>query len=128
MELDQYFEHANGRGMLATADSFGKVDIALYGRPHFIAKDTVAFIMADRLSHTNLKSNPSAAYLFMENSDAFVGKRLFLSKIKEEENSDLIDVLRKKHHYVPKHENDTESKYLVYFKIVKVLPLVGSGA
>ncbi|MBN1636355.1 MAG: pyridoxamine 5'-phosphate oxidase family protein [Deltaproteobacteria bacterium] len=128
MELDQYFEHASGRGMLATADSSGKVDIALYGRPHFIAKDIVAFIMSDKLSHANLKSNPSAAYLFMENSDAFAGKRIFLSKIKEEENSQLIDVLREKHHYVPKHENNTKSKYLVYFKIEKVLPLVGSGA
>jgi hypothetical protein len=31
--------------------------------------DTVAFIMAERLSHENLKKNPHAVYLFMEDGE-----------------------------------------------------------
>ena len=70
--------------------------MAVYGRPHFINEKTVAFIMADRLMHKNLQSNPYAAYLFMESSERYVGKRLYLTKIKEEKDSALIDQIRRR--------------------------------
>ena len=66
MELPDYFESTKGTGILATADSGGTVDLAVYAKPHFEDKDTVSFIMADRLLHHNLQSNPHAAFLFME--------------------------------------------------------------
>lgn len=62
MELHKYFEEQKGFGVLATTDSSNKVNIAVYARPHFIDENTVAFIMADRLSHSNLLSNPNATY------------------------------------------------------------------
>ena len=34
MELKEYFESAKGVGILATADSKGHVDAAVYSRPH----------------------------------------------------------------------------------------------
>jgi len=58
MNLEKYFETATGVGVMATADSNGKVDAALYARPHVIDEETVAFIMADRKTHENLDSNP----------------------------------------------------------------------
>ncbi|MBN2296980.1 MAG: pyridoxamine 5'-phosphate oxidase family protein [Deltaproteobacteria bacterium] len=128
MKLSEYFEHAKGKGVLATADSSGKVDSAVYARPHFIDEESIAFIMSDRLSHENLRSNPSACYVFMEEGDKFVGKRLYLTKTSEEENSELIDELRRKRHYIPHGEYYKENKYLVYFHIDKVLPLIGSQA
>jgi hypothetical protein len=84
--------------------------------------DTVAFIMRDRLTHHNLKSNPHAAYLFMEKSEKFVGKRLFLTKIKEKKDTDLARSLRGR-----QYPDDGEPLYLVYFKIDKILPLIGPG-
>jgi len=63
----------------------------------------------------------------MENGDKFVGKRLTLTMIKEEKNNELIDTLRRKHHYIPHDEYYRENKYLVTFRIDKVLPLIGSG-
>lgn len=33
--LKFYFENTKGTGVLATADSDGKVDAAIYSRPHF---------------------------------------------------------------------------------------------
>jgi hypothetical protein len=36
MKLSEYFEKTKGRGVIATADSKGKVASAVYGRPHFI--------------------------------------------------------------------------------------------
>ena len=127
MKLSEYFENTKGKGILATADSSGKVGSAVYARPHFIDEETIAFIMAERLSHENLKSNPSACYVFMGDGDKFVGKRLYLTKTGEEENSDLIEELRRKRHYIAHDEYYKENKYLVYFHIDKVLPLIGSG-
>jgi hypothetical protein len=122
MRLSEYFEKRTGRGMLATADSNGKVDIAVYARPHFMDEETIAFIMTDRLTHKNLRSNPHAAYLFMESGKKFVGKRLCLKKVKEERDSPLIDALRRRRIH-PTHG----TRYLVYFHIDKVLPLLGDG-
>lgn len=66
MNLSEYFETAEGLGILSTADSSGRVNSAVYGRPHVIDEETVAFIMAERLTYSNLRSNPSALYLFKE--------------------------------------------------------------
>ena len=121
MELKEYFEKTKGFGVLSTADSEGRVNAAVYARPRFMDEGTVAFIMLDRLSHKNLQTNPHAAYLFMESGDKYVGKRLYLTKVKEEENSELIDDLRTR-----EYKSDTK-RFLVYFQIDKVLPLIGSG-
>ena len=123
MKLKEYFESVKGRGVLATADGDGKVDAAIYATPHFIDDETIAFIMRDRLTHNNLQSNPHAAYLFMETGQKFVGKRLFLTKTREEQDSELLYSLRRK-----KYSDDkNEAKFLVFFQINKVLPLMGSG-
>jgi hypothetical protein len=101
------------------------VGTAVYGRPHFINEKTVAFIMADHLMHKNLQSNPYASYLFMESNDRYVGKRLYLSKIKEEKDRDLIDQIRRKDSCPVYEVYRDKIRYLVYFHIDKVLPLIG---
>jgi hypothetical protein len=123
MTMEDYFENAKGLGVLATADSEGKVDVAVYSRPHVMDSETVAFIMRDRLTHHNLQSNPHAAYLFKEEGGKYVGKRLFLTKIREEQDSELAYKLRRR-----KYPDDKkEPLLLVYFRIDKVLPLIGPG-
>jgi len=123
MNLKTYFEETEGTGVLATADSNGKVDTAIYARPHFMEDGTLAMIMRDRLTHHNLESNPHACYMFIEKGPGYKGKRLFLTKVREEENSDLIQSLRRRQ-YIRKTD---ESNYLVFFTIEKELPLVGAG-
>jgi hypothetical protein len=126
MTLSEYFEKKKGRGVIATADTEGKVGIAVYAKPHFINEKTVAFIMADRLMHKNLESNPHAAYLFVEDGNKYVGKRLYLTKIKEEQDIELINRIRRRE-VCPVDEGYKKGlRFLVYFKIGKVLPLVGS--
>jgi hypothetical protein len=123
MNLRDYFENAQGLGVLATADSEGKVDVAVYSRPHVMDSETAAFIMRDRLTHHNLQSNPHAAYLFKEAGEKYVGKRLFLSKIREEQDTDLAYKLRRR-----KYPDDKkEPLFLVFFRIDKILPLIGPG-
>ena len=126
MNLNEYFENTKGIGVLATADSEGKVDAAVYARPHTLEDGTVAFIMPDRLTHHNLQSNPHAAYLFVEDGPGYKGKRLFLSKVREEEESELLHSLRRKN-YPLEDEIKEGSKFLVIFKVDKELPLIGGG-
>ena len=125
MKLSEYFEKTDGHGVIATADSKGKVGAAVYARPHFINEKTVAFVMADRLMHKNLQSNPHASYLFVESNREDEGKRIYLTKTKEEADRKLVDQMLRKN-VCPVDEGYIKGKrYLVYFKIDKVLPLVG---
>lgn len=126
MSLHDYFENTEGRCVLATADARGMVDLAVYSRPHVINEDTVALIMLDRLSHANLQSNPHAAFLFMEAGAKYVGKRLFLTKTGEEDDQEVIEKFRrKKRYYLP--DDDKKKRFLVYFHVDKVLPLIGDN-
>ena len=125
MKLSEYFEKTKGRGVIAVGDSGGKTAIAVYAKPHFINDRAVAFIMADRLIHKNLELSPHAAYLFMESKERYAGKRLYLTKMKEEENSELIDKVRRKNVCPVDKGYKNGKRFLVYFKIDKVLPLIG---
>jgi hypothetical protein len=126
MDLIEYFEDKKGRGILSTADADGKVDSAVFAIPHIMDKDTIAFIMQDRLTHHNLQSNGHAAYLFMEDGPGYKGLRLFLKKIREEKDTELLHSIRRKKYSSQKGDKE-EPRFLVFFKVDKVLPLVGSG-
>ncbi|MEF8824624.1 MAG: pyridoxamine 5'-phosphate oxidase family protein [Desulfohalobiaceae bacterium] len=126
MDLKNYFENTKGVGVLSTADSEGNVDSAIYARPHFMEDGTIALIMRDRLSHHNLKSNPRAAYLFMEEGVGYKGKRLYLTKVDEEQDEEKISLLRRRT-YPDDDQIHAEAKFLVHFRVDKELPLIGSG-
>lgn len=126
MNLKEYFEKTAGLGVLATSDAEGNVDVAIYSRPHVNDDGTVMFIMADRLSHGNIQSNPKAAFLFREDGGGYRGTRLYLEKTREEKNSPLIDQLRSKKH----GKQDAAApmdRFLVYFKVTRIRPLTGDG-
>lgn len=126
MNLREYFENTRGFGVLSTADTQGKVDAAVYSRPHVMEDGTIASIMSDRLTHENLKGNPHAVYLFLEEGQGYRGKRLFLTKIREEQDSELIDELCRRCY--PRDLQVKDPRFLVYFRIDEELPLVGAGA
>ncbi|MFA6316426.1 MAG: pyridoxamine 5'-phosphate oxidase family protein [Elusimicrobiota bacterium] len=125
MDLGSYFDATEGLGVLSTADRQGKVDAALYARPHFLDDKNVLFIMSDRLSHKNLQSNPNAAYLFVEKGDGYNGKRLILKKVAEEESSPSIEALRRRVTCPAEKEKRTSKSFAVKFRILQVRPLVG---
>lgn len=124
MNLKDYFQNAKGTGVLSTADGDGRVDAAIYARPHFMEDGTIAMIMRDRLTHLNLQSNPHAAYLFREEGKGYKGVRLFLTKVGEEQDTELLKSLRRREYTDSKQED----KFLVFFKIDKELPLIGDGS
>jgi len=120
VNLKQYFDKTKGLGILSTADADGKVDAAVYSRPHIMEDGSLAFIMLDRLTHDNLQSNPHAHYLFKEDGPGYKGHRFFLTKVREEQDSELLRDLRKRQAM----DQTDEPRFLVFFKIDETLPLV----
>ena len=121
MNLTQYFDNTKGLGVLSTADSSGRVNAAVYARPHLMEDGTLVFIMRDRLTRDNLKSNPHAAFLFKEDGAGYNGKRLYLTKVKEVQDEELVKKLRRRKYA----EKSVDERFVVYFQLDKELPLVG---
>lgn len=126
MNIREFFGTKSGVGVLSTADSAGKVDSAIYSKPHVMDDGSIAFIMRERLTHKNLQENSNATYLFMENVSGFNGVRLFLKKIREDNDEELISRMTRRH-LGAEEDKKQGPKHLVYFEIENLLPLIGSG-
>ena len=124
MNLENYFSEANGLGILSTADDTGKVNSAIYARPHFLGDNRVSFIMRDRLTRSNLKSNPHANFMFVNQSDGLSGLRINLQKVSESSDQKRIDQLSRR---MRRKRGDNERRYLVSFRVEKVLSLLGGN-
>ncbi len=124
MNLQQYFTDKEGIGILSTADSSGKVNAAVYSRPHLLDDGYITFIMRNRRTKSNLDSNPHAHYLFMEKKNGYSGVRIQLEKVKEVQDAELIEQLsHRKKKSCSTGENCT--RFLVSFKITQIIELVG---
>jgi hypothetical protein len=121
----QYWESTKGTGVLSTADATGKVNGAIFARPHVMDDGTLAFIMADRLTRRNLKSNPNACYLFIEEGKGYRGRRVYLRAAREEQDREIIDALRRRT-YAPGDEAKVGELFLVSFEVEGELPLLGA--
>ena len=127
MDLKDYFENAEGIGVLATSDADGKVNVAVYARPHFLSPEkegSVSFIMNERLSYANIQANAQAAYLFVEEGEGYVGKRLSLTKTGEECDAERIKSFRRRN--LPDECYQGKTQHLVHFRIEDVRPLIGT--
>ena len=123
MSLAEYFEDIKGLGVLATSDLDGNVDIAVYSRPYIINEKTVAFSMMEKLSYSNIQSNPKAAYMFVEEGAGYKGKRLHLTKTGEEKDEERIKQIKQQHSKAKDY--DGKVRHLIYFTVDKIRPLVG---
>ena len=127
MHMQEYFENRQGVGVLSTADNDGKVDAAIYAKPHVLADGTIAFIMRDRLTHKNITANPYAVYLFIENAGGYKGVRLFLKKVREDDDAELIKQMTRR--CLTAEEDAAKGpKFLVYFEVEKTLNLIGGDS
>jgi hypothetical protein len=126
MDLKKYFGSKKGLGVLSTADEKGKVNAALYSKPHVIDDKHVAFIMADRLTHANTNKNPYAIFLFKEEGSGYRGQRLYLKKLSETEDQELIaDTCKIEYAGSICEPRYLKKTFLVTFKVESVLPLLG---
>ncbi|MBN2590717.1 MAG: pyridoxamine 5'-phosphate oxidase family protein [Sedimentisphaerales bacterium] len=124
MDIKKYFEDSEGTGILATSDSEGNVDLAIYSRPYIIDENKIAFSMLERTTYQNVLSNPKAAYMFIEEGKGYKGTRLYLKMAGEETDAKVIKEIKAQR--IRKHESKTDSvRHFVYFEIENVRPLSG---
>lgn len=126
-DLHTYFETARGTGVLATSHADGRTNAAVYARPKVMDDGTVALVMRDRRSHAYLSTNPHAAYLFHEDpvtsgSGKYSGVRLALTRVAEEEDTPRVQEMLR-----PSRRGDGAKRFLVFFRVAEVRPLVGDG-
>ncbi|MBM4103896.1 MAG: pyridoxamine 5'-phosphate oxidase family protein [Planctomycetes bacterium] len=132
MDLKSYFEQHEGIGILATCDPNTTVDMAVYAKPMVINQTTIAFVMRERLSHQNIREHLNAAYMFIKKTreyktcSDYKGIRLYLTLQREEINQSVIEEMRKKDPCIYSEGDDSE-KYLVFFTVTRIRPLVGDG-
>ncbi len=126
MDLKNYFENKSGTGILSTADAEGRVDSAVYARPQVFDDGNIAFLMRERLTHANLQENPHAAYLFLESGGGYQGVRIFLKKIREDQDPALVEEMTRGW-LSPEEDQAKGPKHVVYFAVEKVLPLIGDS-
>jgi len=126
MNMETYFSEMKGIGVMATSDKNGVVDTAIYSRPHVQGRNELAFIMRDHLTHKNLQENNHANYLFLEEGQGYSGVRLFLTKIDESSDQELISSLTRRH-LSPEDDRLQGEKFLIRFKVDKVLSLIGGN-
>ena len=124
MSLAEYFETVEGTGILATSDSDGNVDLAIYSRPYVIEENKIAFSMLERTSYSNIQSNPKAAYMFIEKDQGYKGKRLYLKKIGVETDAQRIEEIKSQRPKIHKSTTDS-TRHFVYFSIENIRPLSG---
>lgn len=125
MNLQEYFANKRGTGVMSTAGADGRVDSAIYARPHIMEDGSLAMIMRERLTHKNLQENPYAVYLFIEAAPGHQGVRLFLKKVREDDNPELIQNMTRRS-LTPEEDQAKGPKHLVVFEVEKALSLIGS--
>lgn len=99
------------------------LDAAVYEQPHFLDEGTMALIMRHRLTHHNLQSNSHACYMFIEKGPGYKGKRLFLTKVREEQDSELLKSCDVASTLILKISPNS----WFFFRVDKELSLVGAG-
>jgi hypothetical protein len=126
MKLQDYFEKTKGLSILSTADRDGKVTTAIYSMPRILEDNTIAFIMRERLTYNNLQTNPHAAFMLIEEGAGYQGIRLFLKKIRED-NDPMVIAKMTRRSLTPEEDKQKGPKHLVIFRVEIILPLIGGG-
>lgn len=127
MNLKNYFNEQQGIGVLSTADSQGRVNSAVYARPHVLEDGRLAMIMRERQTYRNLRQNNYAAYLFMEQHAAgYRGIRLALKKVGEDNNPELLQQMTRR--WLTTEEDRAKGpKHIVYFEVERERELIGDS-
>ena len=123
MKLAELFPEG-GRGVIATADTKGVVNTAIYATPHIVDEETLAWGMTEGRTYGNLRSNPHAAYLYMAPSRGFSGWRLTLELKEFKEDGDLLEKIRENTAKLVSPQAGAAVKHVGYFKVIEIRPLI----
>ncbi len=123
MNLAELFTHP-GLGVMSTSSSDGKVNSAVYSRPHVIDETTLVWGMTDKRTYKNLTCNRHAAYLFKTSGPGFSGVRLDLEMIRTEEEGDLLATIKANTDEIVGPGAGAAVTHAVWFRVTETRPLI----
>src|SRR6266511_2697790 len=123
MKLAEMFPEG-GRGVIATANAVGKVNMAVYAKPYVVDEETVVWGMAEGRTWHNLTENPQAAYIYMAPGGAFRGWRLTLELKEIRDEGEMLDLIRANTIEMVSPHAGVAVKHVGYFKVVEVRDLI----
>ena len=126
-EVMQMFNKETRIGSLATANSNGDVNAAVFGSPRMIDEETVIMAIGDNRTFRNLQENPRATFLVVEPGDSpasWKGVRLYLTMDSFERYGELLDSFREKIRKMAGNKSAEAIVAALRFKITDVRPLI----
>lgn len=123
MNLTELFNNS-GLGVMSTSSSDGKVNSAVYARPHVIDETILVWGMTDKRTYRNLTRNRHAAFLFKISSPGFSGVRLGLELIRTEEDGDLLATIKAHTDEIVGLGAGAAVTHAAWFKVVEVRSLI----
>lgn len=126
-QIMEMFNRKNRIGALATADTDGDVNAAVFGSPRMIDEETVVMAIGNNRSYQYLKKNPKAAFIVIEPGDApmtWKGVRLYLEVDAMERYGELVDSFRKNIRKLAGDQSANAIVAAIRFKVTEVRPLI----
>ncbi len=112
-----------GTGVMATADSDGAVNTAIYAPPHMTDEHTATWGMTDGRTYRNVIRNPNASFLYITPGGGFQGVRLTL-KLKEiRDSGPLLESIRSRTREASGEAAAGALKYVAFFQVIEERPL-----
>lgn len=123
MQLLELFKEG-GRGVIATSNLQGEVNVAIYATPRVIDDETLAWGMTEGRTYRNIIENPWAAYLYMNPGAGFSGARLSLKLKGIEDFGEMLDAIRARTRQIVSPTAAEAVKYVAYFGVIEIRPLI----
>ena len=123
MTLAELFTNP-GLGVMSTSSSDGKVNSAVYARPHVIDETTLVWGMTDKRTYQNLTRNRHAAFLFKTSVPGFNGVRLALELIRTEESGTLLETIKKNTDEIVGAGAGAAVTHAAWFRVTELRPLI----
>ena len=123
MKLAELFQ-SPGVGVMSTSSSDGRVNSAVYARPHVIDETTLVWGMTDKRTYQNLTRNRHAAFLFKTAGPGFSGARLALELIRTEEEGEQLESIKRNADEIVGPGAGAAVNHAAWFRVVELRPLI----
>jgi hypothetical protein len=129
-ELIEMFNKYPRIGALATANSEGDVNAAVFGSPRMVDENTVVMGIGENRSFRNLQRNPKAVFILMEPGETVMdwkGARVYLEAVDMETGGKFYDEIKQG---IAKAAGPQAAEMIhaaVRFKITEVRAIVDMG-
>lgn len=126
-QVMEMFNRETRIGALATANSSGDVNAAVFGSPRMIDEDTIIMAIGDNRSYQYLQENPKASFIVIEPGEtptSWKGVRLYLEVDTFERYGEVLDSFRENIRKVAGNRSADAIKAAIRFKVKDVRPLI----